>query len=97
MAAQCENLLRFAALSTIDIHVVPAAAGSYAGLAGPFILAKGRDFETAHLDTSWQAQIVDRREAVDSLIDRREAIRGEALPRGLFLDLIKEAAKSWQT
>jgi transcriptional regulator with XRE-family HTH domain len=78
-------------------NVVPSSAGSHAGLAGPFILAKGRDFEAAHLGTPWQAQITDLREAVDTLIQRWEAIRGEALPTRQSLDLIEEVPKSWQT
>jgi transcriptional regulator with XRE-family HTH domain len=97
MSAQCDHLAKCAAESNVQIHVIPAAAGSYAGLAGPFILAKGRDYETAHLDTPWQAQIVDRRDAVDSLIKRWEAIRGEALPWKHSIDLIKEVAESWRT
>lgn len=97
MEAQCEHLLELATESNIQIHVVPASAGPHAGLAGPFILAKGRDFETAHLDTPWQAQIIDRREAVDRLIQRWEAIRGEALPTRQSIGLVEEVAKSWQT
>ncbi|GIF19288.1 transcriptional regulator with XRE-family HTH domain [Actinoplanes tereljensis] len=97
MVRQCEHLLECAEESRIQVHVVPASAGSYAGLAGPFILAKGRDFEAAHLDTPWQAQIVGRRDAVDSLIKRWEAIRGEALPWKHSIDLIKEVAESWKT
>ncbi|SNY27992.1 Helix-turn-helix domain-containing protein [Paractinoplanes atraurantiacus] len=99
MADQCEHLVDRVTNSNVHVHVhvVPASAGPYAGLAGPFILAKGREFETAHLDTPWQAQILHRREDVDTLIKRWEAIRGEALPTRQSLDLIKEVAKSWQT
>lgn len=97
MSGQCEYLLKCAEEPNVQINVIPTSAGSYAGLAGPFILAKGRDFETAHLDTPWQAQIMDRRDAVDRLIKRWEAIRGEALPRKHSIDLIKEVAESWQT
>jgi hypothetical protein len=94
---QCDYLLQQVAAAPIQIHVVPASAGSHAGLAGPFILAKGPDFEAAHLDTPWQAQITDSREAVDTLIARWEALRGEALPTSQTIDLIKDVARSWQT
>jgi transcriptional regulator with XRE-family HTH domain len=97
MAAQCDCLLEQMDRASIQIHVVPASAGSHAGLAGPFILAKGPDFEAAHLDTPWQAQITDLREAVDTLIGRWEALRGEALPTSQTIDLIKDVARSWQT
>jgi transcriptional regulator with XRE-family HTH domain len=67
MVEQCERLLKAAELPHVSIHVVPAGAGGHAGLAGPFILAKGSDFEAAHLDNSLQAQVIDRGDAVDTL------------------------------
>jgi transcriptional regulator with XRE-family HTH domain len=97
MAGQCEHLLSCADQAHIRIHVVPSAAGAHAGLAGAFIIAKGRDFEAVYIDNPWQAQILDRGEAIDSLAARWEAVRGEALPRKLSADLIKEAVKQWQT
>jgi transcriptional regulator with XRE-family HTH domain len=97
MAAQCEHLLICADQPNIQINIVPTSAGAYAGLAGALTLAKGRDFETANLDLPWQSQIVDRSDAIDSLIRRWEAIRGDALPRTQSVDLIGEVAKTWQT
>jgi transcriptional regulator with XRE-family HTH domain len=97
MAAQCDHLVDRMSAGPVQVHVVPSSAGSHAGLAGPFILAKGPDFEAVHLDTPWQAQITGRQGAVDTLIQRWEAIRGEALPKGQSIDLIKDVAKSWQT
>jgi hypothetical protein len=40
---------------------------------------------------------VEHREAIDKLIRRWEAIRGEALPRPLSIKLIREVAETWQT
>ena len=97
MAAQCDHLVSCAEQPNIRVHVVPSTAGAHAGLAGAFILAKARDFETAYLDSPWQAQILDRSGAIDTLSGRWEAIRCEALPRTLSTELIKEAAKTWQT
>jgi len=97
MVEQRERLLKVADLPHISIQVVPASAGAHAGLSGPFILAKGRDFEAAHLDNSLQAQVIDRRDAVDALVRKWEAIRGEALSRTQSFDVIKEAARAWQT
>jgi hypothetical protein len=97
MVRQCEHLLRCAEQPDIQLHVVPAAAGAHAGLAGGFILAKGSDFEVAHLDNPLRAQVVDRRDAIDKLIRRWEAVRSEALPRALSIDVIREVAKTWQT
>lgn len=97
MADQCAHLLACVERANIQVHVVPPEAGAHAGLAGAFILAKGHDFEVAHLDNSLQAQVVDRRSAVDTLVRKWEALRGEALPRTQPIDLIREVAKTWQT
>lgn len=97
MAAQCEHLAARAAEPHIQLSVVPASTGAHAGLAGPFILAKGADFEAAHLDNPLHAQIIDQRVGVDKLARRWEAIRGEALPRSQTIELIKEVGAKWQT
>ncbi|XVU26408.1 helix-turn-helix domain-containing protein [Actinoplanes sp. CA-054009] len=97
MVDQCDHLLTALGRPQVQLHVVPMEAGHHAGLAGPFILAKGRDFEAAHLDNSLQATIVDRRDAVDTLGRKWEAIRGEALPRAQSRELIKDVATKWQT
>jgi len=97
MAEQCSHLAEAAQLPNVQIHIVPASTGVFAGLGGPFTLARGRDFETAHLDNVVHPQVTDAREAIDSLTRRWEAIRGEALPRRLSLKLIKEVAEQWQT
>lgn len=97
MADQCAHLLACAAHPHIHVHVVPRTVGGYAGMAGPFILAKGDDLEAAHLDNALHAQVVERRDALDTLIRRWEAIRGVALPRSLSIDLIREVAGTWQS
>jgi transcriptional regulator with XRE-family HTH domain len=97
MAEQCMYLLSQASQPNIHIHIVPAAAGTHAGMAGPFILAKGADLEAAHLDNALRAQVVDRRSALDRLAQRWEAIRCDALPRALSIELIREVARTWQT
>jgi transcriptional regulator with XRE-family HTH domain len=97
MAEQFERLLKAVEQPHVHIHVVPAAAGAHAGLAGAFILAKSREFEAAHLDNSLRAQVVDRRDEIDTLIAKWEAIRGEALPRTQSIELMKDVARKWQT
>ncbi|GAA0504304.1 transcriptional regulator [Paractinoplanes deccanensis] len=97
MAEQCARLLEAGASPNVQIHVIPASAGMHAGLGGAFTLAKSRDFEAAHLDNPLRAQITDRRDDIDSLTRRWEAVRGDALPRVLSLALIEEVAKAWQT
>jgi transcriptional regulator with XRE-family HTH domain len=97
MAEQCQSLVDSGAQPHVHLHVVPSSAGVHAGLAGAFTLAKARDFDAAHLDSPLRAQITGPRDDIDTLTRRWEAIRGEALPRGLSLKLIKEMAEQWQT
>jgi transcriptional regulator with XRE-family HTH domain len=97
MAEQCQFLLESTAQPHTQIFVVPSSAGVHAGLGGAFTLARARDFDAAHLDSPLQAQITGRRDDIDSLTRRWEAIRGESLPRALSLKLIEDVAKTWQT
>jgi transcriptional regulator with XRE-family HTH domain len=97
MAGQCEHLLARAAEPHIQLHVIPASVGAHAGMGGPFIIATGSEIEAGHLDNALQAQIVDQRTAVDRLVRRWEAVRGEALPRSQTAMLIKEVTAKWQT
>lgn len=97
MAEQCAHLLARAAQHHVHVHVVSRSVGTYAGMAGPFILANGDDLQAAHLDNALQAQAVERRDALDKLVRRWEAIRGQALPRALSMDLIRDVMTTWQS
>lgn len=96
MAAQLTRLLDYVETDTVQLQIVPAAAPSYPGLDGPFTIADLPDgSRIAHVDSAAQAQILDAPSEVVSLERRWERIRGEALPRGRSLDLLREAAGSW--
>ncbi|MFY1705338.1 helix-turn-helix domain-containing protein [Micromonospora sp. WMMA1923] len=96
MAEQVVHLLTYADMPHIQLHVVPLSAGIYSGLAGAFILADLPDGSRAgYADTQLSAQITDRPEPVASLGLSWDAVRGEALPLGQTLDVLKEAAKTW--
>ncbi|WP_432908011.1 DUF5753 domain-containing protein [Micromonospora matsumotoense] len=96
MAAQLGHLLACAELPNVQLHVVPADAPSYPGLDGPFVIADlPEGARVAHVDGPAQAQILDKPSDLVNLERRWERIRGEALPRGRTLDLLREAAASW--
>lgn len=96
MASQLARLLGFAEMGSVQLHIVPADAPSYPGLDGPFTIADLPDgSRVAHVDSAAQAQILDQTSELVSLERRWERIRGEALPRGRSLDLLREAAASW--
>jgi hypothetical protein len=96
MHEQCAHLAECAELPSVQIHVVPADVGMYPGLGGPFTIAELSDGgRVAHVDSQAQAQIVEQVAEIATLDRRWERIRGEALPRGRSLELLREAARSW--
>ncbi|MEV0155383.1 DUF5753 domain-containing protein [Micromonospora sp. NPDC050686] len=96
MSEQCTFLAECAELPSVQVHIVPVDVGMYSGLGGPFTIAEleggGR---VAHVDSQAQAQILEQSAEFANLDRRWERIRGEALPRGRSLDLLREAARSW--
>ncbi|MGC4806237.1 DUF5753 domain-containing protein [Micromonospora sp. DT233] len=96
MRAQCVHLASCAALSTVQVHVVPESAGMYSGLGGPFILAELSDgVRLAHVDGQVRAEIIDQAADLATLDRRWARITGDALPRSQSLELIRKAAASW--
>lgn len=96
MAEQLAHLVSCAELPNVQLHVVPFDTPTYPGLDGPFILAELPDgTRVAHVDSQARAQIIDKASDIATLERRWERIRGEALPRGRSLDLLREAARSW--
>ncbi|GHJ12152.1 DUF5753 domain-containing protein [Micromonospora sp. AKA38] len=96
MAAQLAHLLNCAEMPNVQLHVVPRDTATYPGLDGPFTLAELPDgTRAAHVDSQARAQIIDQATEIATLERRWERIRGEALPRGHSLDLLREAAASW--
>ncbi|MEV7332129.1 DUF5753 domain-containing protein [Micromonospora sp. NPDC093244] len=96
MADQLAHLVTCADLPSVQLHIVPSEAIAYPGLNGPFTLAELPDgTRVGHVDSQAQAQIVDQTSEIATLERRWERIRGEALPRGRSLDLLREAAASW--
>ncbi|MFC8848807.1 MULTISPECIES: helix-turn-helix transcriptional regulator [unclassified Micromonospora] len=98
MAEQVEHLLTCAEQPHIQLHVVPLSAGIYPGLNGAFILADLPDGSRAGcVDHQLKSQTTGQPDPVVSLGVRWEAVRGEALPLGQTIDVLKEAAKTWTT
>ncbi|MFD6636803.1 Scr1 family TA system antitoxin-like transcriptional regulator [Micromonospora chalcea] len=96
MAEQIAHLIDRAELPSIQIHIVPADAAMYPGMSGPFTIAHLPDGQqVAHVDSQTHAQIVEQSAELATLDRRWERIRGEALPRGRSLDLLREVATSW--
>ena len=98
MAEQVEHLMTCAEQPHIQLRIVPLSAGIYSGLAGAFILADLPDGSRAgYVDNQLAAQIAGQPDPVVGLGLSWDAVRGEALPLGQTLDILKEAAKTWTT
>lgn len=96
MAEQLAHLLACAESPRVQLHVVPLDAPSYPGLDGPFTIADMPDgSRVAHVDSPARAQLLEKTSDIVTLERRWELIRGEALPRGRSLDLLREAAAAW--
>ncbi|MEV6816313.1 helix-turn-helix transcriptional regulator [Micromonospora sp. NPDC051296] len=96
MAEQFDHLIEQAKREHIQLHVVPADAGMYLGLAGQFIIAELPDgARVAYADNQLKAQIVDASADIAKLAKTWEIVRNEALSRRQSIELIKEVAKSW--
>ncbi|GAB2935473.1 helix-turn-helix transcriptional regulator [Micromonospora polyrhachis] len=96
MPEQLLHLHRCAERPNISVHVVPSSAGLHAGLSGPLLLARMADNSWAgHLENQLGGTGADRPEDLDTLLERWESIRNEALPSRQSLALIEEVANSW--
>ncbi|QOC95214.1 helix-turn-helix domain-containing protein [Micromonospora craniellae] len=80
----------------VRIQVVPLAAGAYAGLGGPFVIATSANGDdVVYLEGQRHGQVVDRPDYVQQMVEVWESIRGEALSQQQSLDLIAELAETW--
>ncbi|MFI6763617.1 Scr1 family TA system antitoxin-like transcriptional regulator [Micromonospora sp. NPDC050417] len=83
-------------LPRVRLHVVPGAAGAYAGLNGPFVVATpptGDDI--VYIEGQLNGQTYDRADDIKRTVQVWESIRGEALPHQQSLELISEMAETW--
>ncbi|NJP30511.1 helix-turn-helix domain-containing protein [Micromonospora thermarum] len=96
MAEQLFHLVACAERPNISVHVIPADVGLHAGLSGPLSLAHMPDGSwVGHLESQLGGDVVDQPADLDTLFERWESVRTEALPRRQSLDLIKEVANQW--
>ncbi|SCE82307.1 Helix-turn-helix domain-containing protein [Micromonospora haikouensis] len=96
MGEQLQHLVACAERPNISVHVVPADVGLHAGLSGPLSLAHLLDGSwVGHLESQLGGDVVNRPADLDTLFERWEGVRNEALSRRQSLDLIKEVANQW--
>jgi len=91
MREQLEHLLALAQYPHITLQIVPYTAQALFGLAGGFIIAErdGRAY-AAHIAGQPQGLTTDDRGLIAKLYQRYDAIRAEAHPQRLSLQMISE-------
>ncbi len=99
MCRQMDRLLNAAACSKVTIQVVPYCAESPVGLTGPFIIAELQEGQpdAVFLDSSTVGEVTTDHERVASIWRRYDAIRADAYPQHLSLEMIREARDRWDT
>jgi Helix-turn-helix. len=94
--AQMEHLVELAETVYVTIQVVPYSVYSTSGLLGGFIIAHVPGSPDAvYLESAGTAHVTDQPDEVASVTIRYDAIRAEAHPRKVSLELIKETLKQW--
>jgi transcriptional regulator with XRE-family HTH domain len=96
MKGQMEWLLEIGSRAKVTLQVVPATAGTHAGLSGPFVVASFRSApDVAYVDTALTGQLVERQDDIGELMMRFDTVRGAALPCVTSAELIREVMSSW--
>ncbi|MFC6084997.1 helix-turn-helix domain-containing protein [Sphaerisporangium aureirubrum] len=95
MREQVLYLLEMAERPRVLIQIVPFEAGAYAGLAGPFVIAKSDDKDVVYVDSALSGDVVQRSDDVVTLRRLWEALRAEALPIRNSIDLMAKVAETW--
>jgi Domain of unknown function (DUF5753) len=97
MRGQMEHLLEMSRRPNITIQVVPYAAGGHSGLLGAFIIAEMGDSPgIVFLEDACDGRVTEDPAMLAQAMRNFDALRSEALTRGISRDLIeKEAKERW--
>lgn len=96
MREQIQAIIKACEEPHVRVHVVPDTVGAYAGLSGPFVLATAADQSIiGYLDDQVKGYLVNHADRIKAMQAAWEAVRGEALPHGQSVDLMKEVADTW--
>ena len=96
MRAQLEHLLEVAECPQVTVQLVPYSAQALSGLLGGFTIAERNGMPTSvYLQAQPRGRIDDDRALISDLVRRYDAIRAEAYPQHLTLDMIKDIRDKW--
>jgi transcriptional regulator with XRE-family HTH domain len=98
MHGQMEYLLEMSRRPNVTIQVVPYAAGGHSGLLGAFIIAEmGEAPGIVFLEDACDGRVAEDAAMVAQAMRNFDALRSEALTRGISRDLIEKIAKDQWT
>ncbi|GAB3863450.1 hypothetical protein GCM10029963_72080 [Micromonospora andamanensis] len=96
MAGQVKQLIALAERPNVGVHILPDEISMHVGLTGPFSLARCPDHRwVGEMENQLGGVVVDNDDDVDTLLERWETVRSEALPRRQSIALMKEVVDSW--
>lgn len=93
---QLEHLVEMAKRPRVAVQVVPLALGITTGILGGFVIAQiAGSPDIVYYESTGRGQITDRSEDIIALHTRYDAIRAEAHPQHVSIELLREAIKAW--
>ncbi|MFI6794070.1 helix-turn-helix domain-containing protein [Streptosporangium canum] len=96
MAGQLTHLLEMARRTYVTVQIVPSGGGNTVGLLGGFFIAQVQGVvNSVYVESAGQGQVSDRPDDVADIMTKYEAIRAEALPWRMSLELIEEMRERW--
>jgi transcriptional regulator with XRE-family HTH domain len=95
MYEQLTHLRQMAERRDIHLHIVPLDAGSYAGLVGPFMIAKFDGIEIAYQDGALSGHVLEGRDELSAIGRMWEDIRGAAISQAASIDLMEREIGKW--
>ena len=94
MRAQFRHLAEMSRRPHITVQVVPYAAGGHSGLLGAFIVAEMGDLPAmVFLEDACGGRVTEDAAMMAQAMRNFDALRPEALQRGVSRDLIEKAAE----
>ncbi|MEU8202747.1 helix-turn-helix transcriptional regulator [Streptosporangium sp. NPDC049046] len=96
MRRQLERLVEAVESPRIGIQIIPSKLGVVTGVLGSFVIAQllGAP-DAAYVQSATHGHVTNRPEDVEAIHSRYDALRAEAEPQHMSIELIREAEKLW--
>jgi hypothetical protein len=96
MRAQLLHLVELSRRPGITVQVVPYTAGGHSGLLGAFIIAEMGDLPgIVFIEDACGGRVSEDAAMVSQVMRNFDALRSEALQRGVSRDLMEKECQEW--